>query len=76
MDAKYGGRTGVHGLWPRRPRDYGHLHHQQHAALIGIMMSQYNMKKGIKLFGQAGIDAVLSELEQLHERKVMEPKEA
>ena len=34
------------------------------------------MKRGIKLFGQAGIDAVMSELNQLHERKVMRPKDS
>jgi Reverse transcriptase (RNA-dependent DNA polymerase) len=39
-------------------------------------MSQYNMKKGIKLFGQDGVDAVLSELSQLHDRNVLDPKNA
>ena len=39
-------------------------------------MSQHSMKKGIKLFGQAGIDAVLAELNQLHERKVLKPKDS
>jgi hypothetical protein len=34
------------------------------------------MKKGINLFGQAGVDAVLSELSQLHNRKVLLPKDA
>ncbi len=38
-------------------------------------MMQHNMKKGIKLFGDAGIDAVLKELQQLHDRKVLEPKD-
>eukprot|EP00978_Attheya_sp_CCMP212_P048586 scaffold546300_cov122-Attheya_sp.AAC.1 len=32
------------------------------------------MKKGIKLFGQGGVDAVLAELKQLHDRKCLEPK--
>jgi hypothetical protein len=31
------------------------------------------MKKGIKLFGDAGVDAVLKELQQLHDRNVLEP---
>jgi hypothetical protein len=37
-------------------------------------MMQHSMKKGIKLFGSAGIDAVLKELKQLHDRKVLAPK--
>ena len=38
-------------------------------------MTQHNMKKGIKLFGKAKVDAVLQELKQLHDRKVLEPKD-
>ena len=34
------------------------------------------MKKGIKLYGDAGVEAVLKELRQLHDRKVLEPKDA
>jgi hypothetical protein len=37
-------------------------------------MTQHSMKKGIKLFGQAGVDAVSKELQQLHDHKVLEPK--
>ena len=33
-----------------------------------------SMNKGIKTFGQAGVDAVKKEMKQLHERKVMEAK--
>jgi hypothetical protein len=32
------------------------------------------MKKGIKIFGTKGVDAVMKELQQLHDRNVMEPK--
>jgi hypothetical protein len=32
------------------------------------------MKKGIKIFGSDGIDAVRSELQQLHDRSVMRPR--
>jgi hypothetical protein len=39
-------------------------------------MTQHSMKKGIKLFGDAGIEAVLKELKQLHDRKVLEPTDA
>ena len=72
MDEKYGGRQSGYDLRPRRPRDYSHLH----ATLEGIAMTQHSMKRGIKLFGDAGVDAVLKELKQLHDRKVLEPKDA
>jgi hypothetical protein len=37
-------------------------------------MTQYTIKKGIKMFGDAGVDAVLKEMKQLHDRKVLEPR--
>jgi hypothetical protein len=72
MDQRYGQRTGAYDLRPRRPRDYSHLH----TTLEDIVMTQHTLKKGIKLFGQAGIEAVLKELQQLHDRRVLEPKHA
>jgi hypothetical protein len=45
-----------------------------HATLAHIVMTQHSVKKGLKEFGNAGVDAVLKELQQLHDRKVMEPK--
>jgi hypothetical protein len=35
-----------------------------------------SMKKGLKMFGEDGVQAVKKEMLQLHERKVMEPKHA
>jgi hypothetical protein len=35
-----------------------------------------SMKKGLKIFGEHGVQAVKKEMLQLHERKVMEPKHA
>jgi hypothetical protein len=57
---------------PQRPRDYKH----PHADLAHIVMTQMSMKKGIREFGDAGVDAVLAELQQLHDRKVLEPQSA
>jgi hypothetical protein len=37
-------------------------------------MTQHSMKKGIKLFGDAGISAVLTELKQLHNTDALGPK--
>jgi hypothetical protein len=40
-----------------------------------MAMPQMSMKKGLKVFGNDGIEAVLKkEMLQLHERKVMTPK--
>jgi hypothetical protein len=84
MDEKYGPR-GRDGLRPRRERAYNHLNqsargpHEQgqiHAQLEHTAFTQYSVKKGLKVFGQAGVDAVVSEMRQLDERKVIEPKNA
>jgi len=39
-------------------------------------MTQHSMKKGLKIFGDAGTAAILQELKQLHDRKVLEPTSA
>jgi hypothetical protein len=72
MEETYGPQHSEQNLRPRRPRDYSHLR----TTLESIVMTQYSMKKDIKTFGDAGVDAVLSELKQLHTRKVLEPKDA
>ncbi|KAL7559815.1 hypothetical protein ACA910_003979 [Epithemia clementina (nom. ined.)] len=41
-----------------------------------ISTPQYPFKKGLEVFGEEGQQAVLEELQQLHERKVILPKEA
>jgi hypothetical protein len=40
------------------------------------MMTQYSLKKGIKVFGPPGVNAALTELKQLHDRTVIAPKDA
>jgi hypothetical protein len=70
MDATYGTRNHSHDLRPRKPRDYSHLH----ADLEHTVMTQYNVKKGLKIFGQAGADAVVEEMKQLHDRAVIQPR--
>ena len=69
MNAKYGERTGHHHLRPRRPRQFGHVN----AVLAETVMTQYNMGPGIKKFGQPAVEAVNSEMKQLHNRQCMEP---
>lgn len=72
MDTKYGERGGQYNLRPRKPRDYGHLH----TTLEYTCMTQYSINKGIKEFKEAGTAAVIKEMQQLNERKVIEPKMA
>ena len=40
------------------------------------MLTQYTLKKGLQVFGPPGVEAVYKELQQLHERKVSEPRDA
>jgi hypothetical protein len=81
MDTRYGERLGRHNLRPRkrpngkylnaiRPQD----HSQLHATLEHYVMTQHSVKKGLRLFGDAGKDAVYSEMQQLHEMEAIEPK--
>ena len=41
--------------------------------LTATLFTQYIVRKGIYIFGEAGITAVKEELQQLENRKVMEP---
>ena len=42
-------------------------------ALIGIVMTQYHVPKGLKVFGEAGAVGVRKELQQLHDCKIPKP---
>lgn len=72
MNARYGERSDRYKLRSRRPKDYSHLH----TTLESIVMTQYNFNKGIKIFKEADEEAVIKELQQLHDRKVMMPGKA
>jgi hypothetical protein len=67
MDMTYGPRSGVYNLWPQKARDYGHLY----STFNELCLTQYNLKKGLELFGHNGIMAVETELRQLHDRDVI-----
>jgi hypothetical protein len=41
--------------------------------LQSVMMTQHNLKQGMKKFGNDGKAAAMAELQQLHDRDVMEP---
>ena len=44
--------------------------------LITMILAQYHVPKGLKIFGDPGVAFVLKELKQLHDRMVMDPKNA
>jgi hypothetical protein len=69
MNEKYGKRSGKYDLRNCKTRTYDHLHVMHN----DVAMSQVNVKEGIKRFGEAGVSAVVKELKQLHDWKVMEP---
>lgn len=42
--------------------------------LFNVLLTQYGMRRGLKMFGKDGDKAVKTEMLQLHNREVMEPK--
>jgi hypothetical protein len=72
MNAMYGPRTDHYNLRARKPRDYGHLH----TTLEHTAMTQFTMERGLKEVGEDGVQAVAKEMKQLHDREVLEPKDA
>jgi hypothetical protein len=62
----------VHGLRPRKARQYSHLH----ATIMHHAMPQYSLKKGLKKFKEIGEEAVSKELLQLHMRDTFKPQSA
>jgi hypothetical protein len=56
-----------------RPHEFRGGKHQAHVILQSIIFTQYNLKQGIKKFGDGGKAAVLVELQQLYDRKVIRP---
>ena len=72
MDARYGPRTSGHNLRRRKQCGYGHLN----AVMHEFGLTQYSVKQGLKIFGDRGVEAVLQELRQLHNRKVIIPVKA
>jgi hypothetical protein len=69
MNAQYGPCQHNQNLRPCRTRDNGPLH----TTLEHTAMNQYNTKRGIKEFGDDGANAVVKELQQLHDRQVLQP---
>ena len=49
-------------------------HSHLHATLEHTVLTQHSIKKGLKVFGEKGAEAVVTEMTQLHDRSVIEPK--
>jgi hypothetical protein len=87
MDARYGRCTSKYNLRQRKEPSFTHLKtfsdmHVNVGAVhanVGVppeqgeslATAQMSMNKGLKIFNKAGIEAVRSEMVQLHDRKVM-----
>jgi hypothetical protein len=76
-----------HGLRPKKAPNYDkHLglnkpvdHGLMHANLKDlehIALTQYSVKKGLQVFGEAGAEAVVKEMKQLDQLNVIEPRAA
>ena len=42
--------------------------------IVTTVLTQYHVSKGLKVYGEKGIEAVLSELKHLRDRMVIEPQ--
>ena len=47
-----------------------------HNLLITTILTQYHVSKGLKVFGEPRVAAVLKGIKQLHNRMLMDPKNA
>lgn len=70
MDEQYGARTSRYDLRPRRLRDNSHMFSSQGT----LATSQMNIRQGLKMFGEEGVQAIKKELAQLHDREVISPR--
>ena len=50
--------------------------YEQNEVLQHTVLTQYTLKKGLQVFGPPGVEPVYKELQQLHEQKVGEPRDA
>ena len=55
------------------PSEIGYEHNE---VLRHTVLTQYTLKKKLQVFGPPGVEAVYKELQQLHQRKVGEPRDA
>jgi hypothetical protein len=63
MNVRYGNQDHEQNIRPRRARDYGH-HHMNFGDTVmkSTVLTQYSMEKGLKEFGEKGLEAVMTEI--------------
>jgi len=49
---------------------------QGFSELEHVALTQYNLRKGLQIYGKAAADAVVKEMKQLHDRKTIRPRYA
>jgi hypothetical protein len=68
MDIKYGPCNHNHDLQPHKLHDDSHLC----ADLEHTALTLYNIKKGLKIFREAGAEAVVKKMKQLHDHAIIQ----
>jgi hypothetical protein len=85
MDVRYEWHTRRYNLHKQKEPSFAHLKTFSDAhGNVGMTQEdgkslttvQMSMKRGLKMFGDAGVKGVWSEMRQLHERNVMKPVHA
>ena len=80
MDAKYGVRSTRWNLRQRKQRTYDHKYNEHAEIYVAqaqentLATTQVPIRRGLKLFGSQGMNAVKAELRQLNDLKVMAAK--
>ena len=69
-------RSEHYNLRARKPRDFAHLFLNNADAVEPLVTAQMSMRQGMKAFGEEGVQAIRKELQQLHDRQVMEGVDA
>ena len=84
LDSRYGRRSERYSLRERKPPgSYQYFDPDAHIFTTtgvnggeSLATAQMSMKKGLAMFGDDGVTAVRKEMRQLHDRKVMKPRDA
>ena len=74
MSSKYIGLNDYVHLYSKRHCQYGLETNIMKDPMVATVLTQYHVSKGIKVFGDPGIEAVTKEIKQLHEMLVIYPK--
>jgi len=73
--ATYGKRNHNHNLGPRRCPNFQHMQTMFHMQ-TALLTEQMSTKKGLKVFGKQGAEAIIAEMYQVYYQKVTKPVKA